>query len=240
MNVLRAQQNRLTTVRIGRSIPAPASWSVVPSASTTAPHEAGFCMSSEVQMAPKKGSTNWRKGTGQIVTKACPVCGNPFTVPLWRVNEGVGKTCSMACRNIWLSRVKSRSITIECTACGREINREPYAATGERFCSRRCANSRFTGKTGSDNPNWRGGRVTYYGPNWKEQRRLARQRDEHTCQRCTVAEHEYGQELDVHHIRPFREFGYVPGVNETYLQANDLNNLISLCMRCHKEVEPNG
>lgn len=45
MKVLRAQQNRLTKAQIGRSIPAPALRSVVPSASTTAPRKAGFCMS---------------------------------------------------------------------------------------------------------------------------------------------------------------------------------------------------
>jgi DEAD/DEAH box helicase domain-containing protein len=41
----------------------------------------------------------------------------------------------------------------------------------------------------------------------------------------------------VHHIRPFREFGYIPGENENYLLANALDNLITLCPTCHHRAE---
>ena len=48
---------------------------------------------------------------------------------------------------------------------------------------------------------------------------------------------EYKTELHVHHIQPFRTFGYVRGANDHYLAANDLGNLVSLCRYCHKPVE---
>jgi DEAD/DEAH box helicase domain-containing protein len=43
--------------------------------------------------------------------------------------------------------------------------------------------------------------------------------------------------LHVHHIRPFREFGYMPGQNENYREANKPDNLITLCPSCHRQAE---
>jgi DEAD/DEAH box helicase domain-containing protein len=75
-----------------------------------------------------------------------------------------------------------------------------------------------------------------YGPNWGEQRNAARARDGYRCTRCGVPERP-NQQHDVHHLRPFREFGYVPGQNQAYLEANRLDNLTTLCRRCHHLVE---
>ncbi len=75
-----------------------------------------------------------------------------------------------------------------------------------------------------------------YGPDWPEQRRRARERDGYTCRRCGAREAQTGREHDVHHRIPFRQFGYVPGQNEAYLQANDLANLVTLCRVCHSRV----
>ena len=75
-----------------------------------------------------------------------------------------------------------------------------------------------------------------YGPNWEKQRQEALARDGHRCRTCG-AEARPGQGLHVHHIRPFREFGYVPGSNDSYLQANRLSNLITLCPSCHRQAE---
>ncbi len=70
------------------------------------------------------------------------------------------------------------------------------------------------------------------GPNWQEMRRRARERDGFRCRFCGAPERE-DREHDVHHLRPFREFGYEPGKNDAYLAANQLSNLITLCRRCH-------
>lgn len=74
-----------------------------------------------------------------------------------------------------------------------------------------------------------------YGPDWQTQRRRALERDGYRCRTCG-AEGRNGL-LHVHHIRPLREFGYVPGQNDAYLQANRLDNLITLCPACHRRAE---
>lgn len=75
-----------------------------------------------------------------------------------------------------------------------------------------------------------------YGPNWPAQRDAARARDGHRCRHCGAPERE-GRQHDVHHLTPFRAFGYVPGVNDLYRLANVLDNLITLCPSCHRRAE---
>jgi DEAD/DEAH box helicase domain-containing protein len=75
-----------------------------------------------------------------------------------------------------------------------------------------------------------------YGPNWGEQRDRARARDGFTCRYCGTPERER-QQHHVHHVTPFRTFGYVPGQNELFRLANQLGNLVTLCPACHRRVE---
>jgi DEAD/DEAH box helicase domain-containing protein len=67
-----------------------------------------------------------------------------------------------------------------------------------------------------------------YGPNWPEQRDRARQRDRYRCQICGAVEK--GRSHHVHHKMPFRTFG-------SYEQANQLDNLVTLCPSCHRLAE---
>ncbi len=67
-----------------------------------------------------------------------------------------------------------------------------------------------------------------YGPNWDNQKQRTRERDEHTCQICGASEE--GRAHDVHHKMPFRSF-------PSYQQANQLENLITLCRSCHRRAE---
>jgi DEAD/DEAH box helicase domain-containing protein len=76
---------------------------------------------------------------------------------------------------------------------------------------------------------WRNDQIDY-GPNWSQQRSLTRQRDGYRCQICGLLED--GREHDVHHKTPFRTFS-------SYLQANYLANLITLCHTCHQKAEVN-
>ena len=87
-------------------------------------------------------------------------------------------------------------------------------------------------------------RPNEYGPNWQQQRRLALARDNHRCRTCGAgpdlaasSKPARSVTLHVHHIRPFREYGYVPGHNDNYLPANDLENLVTLCPSCHRQAE---
>ncbi|HHX44865.1 MAG TPA: DEAD/DEAH box helicase [Chloroflexi bacterium] len=83
---------------------------------------------------------------------------------------------------------------------------------------------------------WTGVHVASRGPNWARQRDLARRRDGYKCQWCGAPERP-GRQHHVHHIVPFREFGWSPGANEAYVQANRLSNLITLCPNCHRRAE---
>jgi DEAD/DEAH box helicase domain-containing protein len=75
-----------------------------------------------------------------------------------------------------------------------------------------------------------------YGPDWPRAKQAALDRDGGRCRQCGAPERS-GRSHDVHHIRPFREFGYVPGENRNDRQANHLDNLITLCPACHHRAE---
>ncbi len=75
-----------------------------------------------------------------------------------------------------------------------------------------------------------------YGPSWSRARDAARARDDYRCRQCGVPERD-DRAHEVHHIRPFREFGYLQGENQYDRPANDLDNLITLCPTCHHRAE---
>jgi DEAD/DEAH box helicase domain-containing protein len=75
-----------------------------------------------------------------------------------------------------------------------------------------------------------------YGPSWPKARLAARERDAFRCARCGAPER-LRREHDVHHLVPFRSFGYVPGRNDHHLRANALENLVTLCAACHQRLE---
>lgn len=67
-----------------------------------------------------------------------------------------------------------------------------------------------------------------YGINWEKQRSLVRERDQYVCQNCGKAEN--GLQHHVHHKIPFRQFS-------SYILANQLDNLVTLCSACHRQAE---
>jgi DEAD/DEAH box helicase domain-containing protein len=71
---------------------------------------------------------------------------------------------------------------------------------------------------------------------WPQARDAARTRDGYLCRQCGAPER-VDHQHDVHHIRPFREFGYIEADNRNDRLANDLDNLITLCPACHHRAE---
>lgn len=67
-----------------------------------------------------------------------------------------------------------------------------------------------------------------YGPLWPLLRQKVRERDGYRCQLCRTPE--AGRAHDVHHKIPFRSYS-------TREEANQLSNLVTLCPRCHHQVE---
>jgi 5-methylcytosine-specific restriction endonuclease McrA/predicted transcriptional regulator len=85
--------------------------------------------------------------------------------------------------------------------------------------------------TGEDHWRWSDSTESiYYGENWHRQSRRARERDDHTCQICEYEPDDDERQLDVHHIKPVRTF-------DEPEDANDLENLITLCRLCHRKWE---
>ncbi len=75
-----------------------------------------------------------------------------------------------------------------------------------------------------------------YGPDWPAARDQARRRDGFRCRQCSAPESP-GRAHHVHHLTPFRSYGYEPGVNRNDREANQLDNLITLCPVCHQRAE---
>jgi len=84
-----------------------------------------------------------------------------------------------------------------------------------------------------------------YGPNWAQQRDLARERDGYRCRHCNAPERS-GRQHDVHHLSPLRKFGHPAGrrdgyreanLLQGYREANLLQNLVTLCPTCHRQAE---
>lgn len=123
---------------------------------------------------------------------------------------------------------------LECVKCGK-IYDDPTDSASRRnkkanFCSLDCCNAY---RVGENNPSWRGGHDKYYGQDWKAVRRMARIRDNHTCQRCGKNKKQVGRNLDVHHIKPVSTF-----TNRN--DANTMDNVVTLCHACHMHVEWHG
>jgi len=147
--------------------------------------------------------------------------------------------------------VSLTEIELTCDECGKKFTRQRSKDKyfDGTFCSSECKYNKLSdtlsesrqgesnpmfGKTGEDHPNYRGGYGQNYGEGWQRARRNALKRDNYECQDCglTRDQHhdEFGYDLEVHHIQPFRTF-------DDASNANDLTNLITLCTTCHVERE---
>lgn len=164
----------------------------------------------------------------KIVTKKgkyinCEFCGKLKYYKASQVNPP--RFCNHKCLLLWNEKNLIEKI---CPVCLSHFKVKRKLAK-QICCSKPCQNEY---KRGNNNPHWRGGYKDYYGPNWGEQRRKARERDNFTCQYCHRKWKPSTRHFEVHHKKAFREFGI-----ENYLQANDLKNLITLCKSCHMKVE---
>ena len=160
-----------------------------------------------------------RQCKSNLVTKLCRRCGKPFTLPASHIIHMVH--CSKECQ--------MRRQSVICATCGIIFNKRDCVVKTHNFCSNKCRLEWFSKNfTGDSSPHWQGGSDNYRGPNWKRQKRNALVRDGHTCRHCGITAQPLGQEPDVAHIIPFRNFGI-----ENYREANRLDNLISLCRPCH-------
>lgn len=159
------------------------------------------------------------------LTRICPVCENIFIA-----RSATHTCCSIACRSLLQSRADSKSV-FTCKWCQKEF--VEWAYRQPRFCSRQC-NAEWSSRQPKPTTR-RAGVVPERGANWKLQRRAALERDGYKCAICgrkMLAGKR--RNIHVHHIQPYRLFA------GDYLAANALPNLITLCSKCHTQVERLG
>ena len=171
---------------------------------------------------------------GGNVELNCEECNAVFDVKPAQADEA--KYCSQDCS----AKAHTTELEeIECSWCKEKFNRKPHMIRYEHnLCSIDCQKDWLSEyRKGDKNPQWKGDdkrKQVYYGKNWPDQRLKAIKRDDNQCQECGLrrSEHIERFELDihVHHKTPFRTF-------DDAEKANKLENLQTLCMRCHPSVE---
>ena len=178
-----------------------------------------FC-SSECLDAYRKRNRN---------SQYCEICGKDMGWTRYK-----RKYCP-DCLSIHKSVTASNRVTTKCAYCGKEIQVIPsrYKSQKNVYCDAKCMAKHYAQiYTGENSPTWTGGKRHYTG-GWIKARTEARARDKYTCAICGITEAEYGQELSVHHIRKYKDFA-------NKVEANKLENLISLCEPCHRFVHSNN
>jgi 5-methylcytosine-specific restriction endonuclease McrA len=144
------------------------------------------------------------------VTLVCVGCGKDFTV--WMAFKK-RKYCSDKCYGKAPNKVSK-----QCAECGAEYLTIPSRSQTSRFCSFSClisANAKLNRKHGLN-------LKTRLGRGWQKIRAEVLARDSYRCVRCGSQP----KRLTVHHKDPWRK------------SKNDsLDNLVTLCSRCHYEVE---
>ena len=128
---------------------------------------------------------------------------------------------------------QERCASVRCTHCSKRIEiPQWYADQGLdlHFCGRACAEKWREETWTREGTVCLDGRPEYRGGDWDTQARKVRERDGYTCRICGRTERDVGKQLDVHHILPFRLF-------RSNLEANRLENLLSVCPSCHRKLE---
>lgn len=191
-------------------------------------------------------SPSWEGGKIEIT---CTYCGNTKDRIPSALTDSENNFCNEDCFFNWVcynginsgenNPLYVEDIKDDCDYCGGDISVVPsrYELCEKHFCDDLCYADWMSENAHGKNSNaWDGGAINYYGEDWDNQRKYARQRDNHLCQHCGLKAEkhisEFGQTLHVHHIIPFKYFGF-----ENHETANKLNNLVTLCSSCHKSHE---
>ena len=180
---------------------------------------------------PARGENPYAKTADWIVY--CDLCGEKFTRQRKSIDRSEGCYCSMKCRYEYPRR---EEYGWHCPRCGERLEGK------QEWCS-----SEECRKANADNEDAApGGRIVYRirvggvgplpfnGKLWQERRRAALVRDGFRCRACGMSRREhrrrYGRDLNVHHRVPRRQFDAAD-------EAHDLENLATLCCRCHRIAE---
>lgn len=192
-----------------------------------------------------EANPNYRGGKE---TTECEICGDGFE---YYPSEKPGKYCSDCVdTGDWRDppgvsgpdhpRWNGGKLELTCAVCDATFERYPSNVTGEvSLCGTDCQSEWLsTTFTGDGHPNWRGGGNEDYGRGWNEVRERALERDDYACVLCGKTSAEMGRNPDVHHIVPVRTFVASPVLAKR--DAHTLDNVVSLCVACHRRAEFGG
>jgi hypothetical protein len=136
--------------------------------------------------------------------------------------KGGGKFCSEKCYFEYRKNIKVKNRTHICRFCKKTFYRD--SSHQYIYCSQRCFGRDNIGRRLSPKTEFkRQNGKRPYPKLWTEAlKSIIRDRDNHRCTDCGCPESENIKNLDVHHI-------------DNNKNNNELSNLISLCMRCHRK-----
>jgi hypothetical protein len=197
--------------------------------------------------AVKEAGFEPRKEMGKRIQKTCEVCGDEFEV---KPSISDQRFCGPDCHGVYRSeeysgknhpRYKKR-VSKPCHWCGGEVKREQWYLKHHDyvFCNEDCRNSWSSQNwLGESNPRWSGGAnlaIEYYGPEWDDIRIEIIKSQHAKCRVCGSKASDIEYPLQVHHIKPVRDFKDKNGeINWT--QAHKEENLCAVCEPCHKKWE---
>lgn len=182
----------------------------------------------------------------------CDYCGDVNEDYPSKVGRYEREFCNKECHRLWQKNERPSEghnwynggpVEVECSNCGKTVERKASIAEQNTFnyCSTDCE-SEHKSRTlrGENHPRWKGGVKIWYGPNWREKRAERLEYDDYQCVICGMSNGEHkelhGCNLHVHHIQPARTF-LEDGHIIDYERANRLENLLTMCYKCHGRYE---
>lgn len=164
----------------------------------------------------------------------CEICGKTYVN--WNPRHYIRRFCD-DCLSKHKQDLFINKITTTCGYCGKEIEVIPsrFYANKYCYCDVKCMAKHYAEiYSGENSPTWKGGINKHYKGNWLHQANLCRERDNNCCQICgKTYEENDNHNMDVHHIKKYRLF-------KNPVEANSLDNLISLCHSCHSFIHSNN
>lgn len=182
-----------------------------------------------------------------LIEQTCQDCGEKFSR---RASRKELTPCCRSCKYTRVARLVNAArrlkygppeVEVCCVKCGTKYMKRRARVLAENVCkicvSREAATKLASVQIAEKHPQWRGGHRYWQrgkvgrdkeGLSWKRQSKLARERDNYTCQDCRVGREVKGEtwKPDVHHVEPFR-----------LSRSHSLENLRSLCRSCHKKAD---
>lgn len=201
----------------------------------------------------KKHNLNIKKEVKYSIQNfICPVCNKEFSKRKTKDSQVVycSQECAYKGRTLKITKInrpnKNRVCNItylnkKCEYCKKDFVVEK-TKKNRKYCSRECfLKQHKINMNGKNNPSYINGasynKRSYRGEDWDTQRQKCYERDDYTCQRCGVKcigrkelnDKNKDRLIQCHHIVKYK-----------ISRDNSLQNLMTLCVKCHGIIENKG